>query len=240
MRVIALAVLFYLAIASLGVQLAIQQQRQVLSLSAQTTATIVEKRLEVSRTHRTTGQGFSYEASYEPLVRYEFHAQARQFTSDSVFPDTPFSGLLYGGGFARSWAEATIARFEPGQEVKAHYDPRNPIDACLIRRPSSLPYLIILLPVLVTSGFLAYFWRAPRTATSGFRRLKARWITGAWYCIGLACASHYFYVAGRDFGASGVILFSGYSLLGLIPLVCARHRRDSQSQEQRDSENTGR
>ena len=222
MRVVAFFTLLYLPLAGHGVHLAVQQQRQVLGLSAQTTATILEKRLEVSSRRRR-----EFRFSYQPVVRFQFRAQDRQFTSDNLFPETPFSGLAYGGNIAWFWAKLTLAGFRPGQETTAYYNPADPRTACLIRRPSALPYLIILLPLTVVSGFLAYFWRSSRAEANDFKLMKARVIAVAWHSIGFASAAHYFYVAGTHFGASGLMLFSGFTLLGLIPVSIGRNRKTS-------------
>lgn len=218
MRVVVLLTLLYLPVAGYGVHLAVQQQHQVLELSAQATATILEKRVEVST--RRDRNGLKY--AYQPVVRYQFRAQGRWFTRNNVFPETLFSGLIYGGSVAWSWAKRTAARFRTGQETTAYYDPTNPRISCLIRRPSSLPYLIILLPLIVVSGMLAYFWRSPQSEANHFKLLKARSIAVAWHSTGLASAAHYFYVAGSHFGASGLILFTAFAVLGLIPVAIGR------------------
>jgi len=209
--VLGFCVLFCLAIVGLGVHLVLEQQRYVTSFSAQTTATVLEKRLQQHRNSRNS----EIRITYEPVVKFQFHAQGRRVTSENVFSHD----FRVGGNLGRIVAEAPLDKFKVGQKTRAYYHPDNPEVACLIRRPSSLLYLVILLPVMVVSGLFAYFWRSSQRRGVEFKRWKAWWITTIWHTAGLASIGHYFCLAGTDYAGEALILFGVYTLLGMIPVT---------------------
>jgi hypothetical protein len=58
------------------------------------------------------------------------------------------SPYVIGGNIGSAFVRATVDRFEIGQETPLYYQPDNPTEACLIRRPSLYVYLVILGPVI--------------------------------------------------------------------------------------------
>jgi hypothetical protein len=172
------AVLTCLAVAvGSGVYLALEEQRQIMSYSATTTATVFEERLErYERPIHHGGrprhnEGSHSRFSYEPVVRYRYEAEGRQFTGANIFPE-PFR---IGGNLGYFVAKAPLDRFEVGQQTRAYYNPDNPSSVCLIRRPSMTPYVVVLAPVVVASVLVALYWRSGRP---GFKRRKAN--TAPW------------------------------------------------------------
>ena len=202
-----------------GVYLALEEQRQIMSYSATTTATIVEERLErherpnVAR-HRPREIDASSRFSYEPVVRYRYEVKGRHFTGANIFP----APVRVGGNLGYFAAKAPLDRFEVGQQTRAYYNPDNPSSVCLIRRPSMTPYLFILAPIVVASILAAVLWRSGRPE---FKRRKARWISAVWLLLGVAAAGHYFWLAGSEYGGIALTLFALYMQLGLVPVMIA-------------------
>ena len=216
-----LCVLILLAIVGFGIPQVLEQQRQVTSFSATTTAVVLEVQMEGHR----TGRGYdASRGSYvsEPVVKFQYEAQGRQFTSKGVFPDAFRQSI--GGNIGTQFARTLLERFDVGEETTAYYNPDIPAEACLIRRPSLIPYLLmILLPMVVVSGIAAYAWRS-----SGPRAIGGR-IATLWHIVGLASASHYFYLAGADYAGVALLWFGVYTQLGLVPVAFALP--DSESSE---------
>jgi hypothetical protein len=242
------AVLICLSVAGFGVYLALEEQRQILSYSATTTATIFEKRLERSarpisrvngpRDSTSRAPGFSF----EPIVRYRYEAHVRQFTGantaeleaynateeahgqqfrgTNIFPDR----LVIGGNLGNLAAAAPLDRFEIGQQTRVYYNPDKPPSTCLIRRPSIMPYLVVLAPVVAASVFVAALGRPGQP---GFKRRRARWIAAVWYLVGAAAAGHYFWLAGSEYGDGALSIFAIYSQLGLVSVIFAMPQGES-------------
>ena len=215
-----ICVLFCVAIAGFGVHQVLEQQRQVTAYSAKTTAVVLERRLE----GHWTGHGYgASRGTYvsEAVLKFRYEVQGQQFTSNSVFPGGPREGA--GGYLGERFALAVLERFQIGEETTAHYNPANPMEACLIRRPSFIPYLIVLLPTIVASGILAYLWRSSQRQAIGRR------IAAPWHVVGLAGTGHYVYLAGADHAGGALVLLGVYTQLGLIPVAFAMP--DSKSSE---------
>jgi hypothetical protein len=218
--VLGFVVLLCLAVVGFGAYLALEEQRQIISYSETTTATVVEERLERHerrfehvhrpRHHKPGRSRFSY----EPLVRYRYEAKGKQFTGTSIFPE-PFR---IGGNLGYFAAKAPLDRFEVGQQTRAYYNPGRLSSVCLIRRPSMIPYLVVLAPVIAASILVATCWRSGRP---GFKRRKARWIAAVWLFLGVAAAGHYFWLAGSEFGGVALSIFALYMQLGLVPIMIA-------------------
>ena len=206
-------ILFCLVIVGFGVHLVLEQQRRLSSFSARTTAIVLGKRLEQHERRTTRADDNRY--SYEPLVTFRFQARGKQFTSASVFPDT----FRAGGHLGRLAAKASLDQFEIGEETTVYYNPENPAEACLIRRPSFFLYLMILLPMVVVSGLVAFLWRSLQPGDLEIRRRKARWIAALWHIVGLGSVGHYFFLAGTDYGGGALVVFGVYTQLGLIPVA---------------------
>ena len=103
-------------------------------------------------------------------------------------------------------------------KTRAYFNPDNPSSVCLIRRPSIVPYLVILAPVVVASILVAVFWRSGRPE---FKRRTAGWIAAVWLLLGVAAAGHYFWLAGSEYGGIALTLFALYMQLGLVPVMIA-------------------
>ena len=213
--VLGFCVLFCLAIVGFGVHLVLEQQRQLTSFSATATATVLEKRLERHETRNIDARESRY--SYEPVVKFRFEVRGQQFTSDNVFPDT----FIVGGNLGRLAAKAPLDKFQIDEETTAYFNPENPREACLIRRPSFFLYLVILLPMIVVSGLIPSLWRSSQPGDIESKRRKGRWIAALWQIVGLSSGAHYFYLAGADYSGAALLLFGVYTQLGLIPLAFA-------------------
>ena len=209
------AVLLCLAIAGFGIHLVLEQQQRLSSFSVRTTAIVLGKQLEEHERRTTRADDNRY--SYEPIVKFRFEVQGQQFTGDSVFPDT----FRVGGNLGYSAVRAALERFQTGEETTAYFNPENPAEACLIRRPSFFTYLVVLLPIVVASGLVGFLWRSPQPGNDEFKQRKARWIAAVWHIVGLGSGGHYFYLAGADYGGAALVVFGIYTQLGLIPLTFA-------------------
>ena len=194
--ILGFAVLLCLAVVGFGFYLALEEQRQIMSYSATTTATVVEERLErferpiehVHRPHHHEPGRSRF--SYQPLVRYRYEVNGRQVIGANIFPE-PFR---IGGNLGYLAAKAPLDRFEIGQPTRAYYNPDRPSSVCLIRRPSMMPYLVLLAPVIAASVLVAALLQSGRP---GFKRQKAGWIATVWLFLGVAAAGPLF-LAGRQ------------------------------------------
>jgi hypothetical protein len=135
-------------------------------------------------------------------------------------PPKRFSPRLFqlGGNLGRVAARAPLDRFEKGKQVTAYYNPESPEEACLIRQPSVLPYLFVLLPMILVSA-LVVFWPVLPERQAAAKRRKARVVAVTWHTLGLLALAHYLFVAGSDFGGGALALFGLYTQLGLIPVI---------------------
>jgi len=223
--VLVFCVLICLTFAGFGVHLVLEQQERVLAFSGRTTAIVLNKQLKrIERRQGVRRPGVRQSRFlYEPIVKFRFAVQGREFTNDDVFPEA----FRVGGNLGHLAARALLDRFQIGEKTKAYYKPDNPAEACLIRRPSILFYLVVLLPMIVVSGTLPFVWRSPRLEDIELKRRKGCWIAALWYLVGLAVGGHYFYLAGADYAGGALALFGIYAQLGLIPLAFALPRSRS-------------
>jgi hypothetical protein len=205
--------MFCLAILGFGIHLVLEEQRQVMSFSATTTAVVLNKHVKVQ-----TFEDYEYgpQNSFEPVVAFRYEVHGQQFTGNSVFR-SPF--VIAGNGGA-AFVRATVDRFEIGCEVPAYYRPDHPAEACLIRRPSLYVYLVVLGPVIILS-LVVSVWPLRRAGSVPNHRRKGRWIAALWHVAGLAGVAHYFCLAGADYTAWAPWLFGIYTYVGLIPVAAA-------------------
>jgi len=200
----------FTALVGLGGHFVLKQQRRVESLSAETTAIVLSKEI-LSKYVRTSGTSSTPTRSEKPIVNFRFEVQDRTFSSTSIFPhDFALGGM-------KALTRAPLDRFEVDQETKAYYNPDDPKQACLVRRPSWEPYAGVLGSMIALCIVLAT-WPLQQTQGSAARRWKALLIAVLWHAVGLAVAGHYFYLAGLDYGGGALLLFGFYTLLGLMPV----------------------
>lgn len=194
-----------------GVRLVHEQAERVASFSKTTTATVLETRMHYEHMRR---HGQQSNVQYQPVVRFEYEANGQTWTADTIYPER----FRIGGNLGRVAAKAPLDQFQKGQSVTAYYNPENPAEACLIPRPSILPYLLVLAPMIIFAGSVAG-WPVPVQAASS--RRKALLITVMWYAIGLLAATHYLFVAGWRPAGAGLAILGLYLQSGLIPLHMA-------------------
>ena len=99
--------------------------------------------------------------------------------------------------------------------------PDNPAQACLIRQPSILPYLFMLVPLIVLPVIVAFLSHSPQPGDIEFKRRTGRWIAALWHIVALGSGGHYFWLAGADYGGGALVVFGVYTQLGLIPVAFA-------------------
>ena len=210
--ILGLLALLFVGLIGLGGHFALKQQRRVKAFSAKTTATVLGKQV-VMRSQRSGGETTCY---HRPVVTFRFQAQGRTFSSSSIFPHD----FEVGGN--NLFAKAPLEKFEIGQETTAYYNPNDPKQACLIRRPSFNPYALIL-GSTIALGMVVMVLLAtwPLPPQSAVKRLRALSIAVLWHAIGLASVVHYFYLAGLDYGGETLLLFGIYTQLGLFPIGAA-------------------
>jgi len=200
----------FMALIGLGGHFVLKQQRRVESLSAETTAIVLSKQI-ISRSKHTGGTSGKTTCYHKPIVHFRFEVQDRTFSSTSIFPhDFEVGGMMV-------FTRAPLDKFEVDQETKAYYNPDDPKQACLVRRPSWEPYAGVLGSMIALCIVLAT-WPLQQTQGSAARRWKALLIAVLWHAVGLAVAGHYFYLAGLDYGGGALLLFGFYTLLGLMPV----------------------
>jgi len=207
-----------MALVGLGGHLTLKQQRRVEALSAETTATVLGKQV-IRRSVRTSGGTKVYA---RPIVSFQFQAEGRTFASDRVFPHD----FEVGGGMGSVFAKAPLDGFEVDQETKAHYNPNDPDQACLIRRPSVEPYVLVL-GAMIALSFVLATWPLRQTQSNEVNRRKALLIAVLWHTMGLASVAHYFYLAGLDYGGEALLLFGLYTVLGLFPVASVLRKSKS-------------
>ena len=208
--ILGLLALSFMGLIGFGGHLAIKQQRRMESFSAKTTATVLGKQV-VRRSQRSGGKTTCY---HRPVVTFRFEVQGRTFSSSSIFPHD----FEVGGNSL--FAKAPLEKFEVGQETTAYYNPDDPKQACLVRRPSFNPYLLIL-GSMVALGMFVNAWPLPQPHSAELKRSKALLIAALWHTIGLASVVHYFHLAGLDYGGETLLLFGIYTQLGLFPIGAA-------------------
>jgi hypothetical protein len=143
--------------------------------------------------------------TYAPLVHFTYRVDGVEHTAHTPFP------LETSGGSA--WAHAAAARFAPGQQVTAWYNPAAPDEAYLIREADFFPYLFILFPMLHVCAGLAVWWFAGSpglTPLGKARRLLG--ITAIWSAVGILAGAHFASVGGV-FDALALGAFAGYGAL---------------------------
>jgi hypothetical protein len=206
-------ILLCLAVLAFGIHLVLEEERQVSSFSATTTAVVLDRRVNV---RRLPGEHGGWGETYEPIVTFQYEVQGQRFKGNRVFRN-PFQ---IGGNLGDAFVRATVDRFEAGQRVPAYYKPDNPAEACLIRRPELWVYLGLLGPAMVLS-FVLSMWPAPQAGSVEHARRKGRWIAAVWHIMGLSAAIHYFHLAGADYFVVAPWLFGIYTYAGLIPVAVA-------------------
>lgn len=154
--------------------------------------------------------------TYAPLVHFTYRVDGVERTAHTPFPlETSSSG---------NWAHEVVARYKPGQQVTAYYNPAAPDEAYLVREADVFPYLFILFPMLHVCAGLAVWWFAgARNLTPRGKALRLGGITAIWSTVGILAATHYASIGGvfdglalGAFGAYGGIalcLFLGWSKL---------------------------
>lgn len=207
-------VLLCLVILGFGIHFVLQEQRQVMSLSATTTAVVLTKQIQ-KHEYETPDPG-DPTCAFEPVVTYRYEAHGQQFTSNRVFP-APFQA---GGNIGEAFAQATLARFEIGRDTPVYYQPDSPTDVCLLRRPSLIAYLAILGPVIVL-GIIVCFWPSRQAGSVACKQRKGRLVAAIWHLAGLASGFHYFGVAGANYAPTAPWLFGIYTYIGMIPAAVA-------------------
>lgn len=205
-------VLLCLVISVFGVHLVLKHQRQVLAYSGQARGTVLDKRVGSHR--RSYRGGDRSRHAYEPVVKYRYQVNDREFTAPNVFP----YNYRIGGNIGRMAAKAPLDSFQVDQETVVYFKPGNPAEACLIRRPSSLLYLVILMPTIVASVIFGFLLPLPK-------QQKALAVASLWHVVGFACIGHYLWVAGSHFAGGALVLFGVYTQLGLVPVALALPRR---------------
>lgn len=77
--------------------------------------------------------------SYRPIIQYSYSVNGRKYTNDNIY-----TGSSQASYSQPSDAENIIRRFNRGEEVVIHYDPKEPSSSYLIRDESFwTEYLII-------------------------------------------------------------------------------------------------
>jgi hypothetical protein len=87
-----------------------------------------------------TVRGSKGGVSYKPVVGYTYTYDGRPYTAYGVTPINISAG--------QSWARAMAARFRPASIATAYVNPRQPASAFLVREPSLMPLIFVLVPVL--------------------------------------------------------------------------------------------
>ena len=177
----------------------------------------------------TSFKGSKGTVHYVPEVRYQYAVEDKSYQSKNLAP-LPVSGR-------QDWAKAIASRYQTGQSCRAFRDPRNPSRAILIRRFGFEPYfemLEMVLVIAVGSFFALRMWatrkREPAPAEKGWfeikpelggrqRLLAAKVCTWAWYGLGTVPAALFFLCVPPPYDQRAVIVFIGFAMFGLIPLV---------------------
>jgi hypothetical protein len=79
--------------------------------------------------------------SYKPVIRYTYTYDGIPYSSYGVTPiDISAS---------EAWARSIVARYHPEAVTTAYVDPGNPASALLVREPSLIPLVFVVIPVLL-------------------------------------------------------------------------------------------
>ena len=78
--------------------------------------------------------------SYKPVVGYSYTYDGIQYSSYAVTPIDISAG--------EGWARSMAARYRPGSIATAYVNPGHPASAFLVREPSLMPLLFVVIPVL--------------------------------------------------------------------------------------------
>ena len=225
---LSIVVVLSLVTSGFGVYCVVRNHAKVASLSATTTGVVLAKHLERRRSGGINRRGRNIrnplrdelrnrkrKLAWEPQVKYRYKAHGQSLTSDRVFPPA-----LGGGNYlGRLEAKAMLERFQVGQETQVWFNPADPLESCLIRRPTLAAYALVLLPLGI--GFFASALIAARShgEDAGVRRGPIFVIGALWHTAGLLSASHYFSLARTDYAGMALALFGIYTLLGMIPVA---------------------
>jgi len=204
-----LLALLFSALMGLGVHLILKEQESVSALSEQTTATVVGKQV-VKESNRTGGEIYIF---YRPVLSYRYQVGERTYSGSRVFPED----FAVGGNLGHVFVRAPLEAFEVDQETKAYYNPDDPSQVCLIRRPAFWSYGIVLGATVALSIVLATFPAQDDNAS----RLKGQMITALWYVVGLATAVHYSRLAGAHCAGLASLVLGLYMVWGLFPVSAA-------------------
>jgi len=158
-------------------------------------------------------RGSKGSTSYQPKIDFRYLVAGNEYHADAVYP---LSGESSSDAAA---AQAVVQQFQPGQEVTAWYDPYDPSSAFLIHRCSFFPYIFLLFPMIHIAAGLSIALLAGVTPTQRAKRLGL--ITGLWWAVGLACASHYA-LAGGIFSTLPTVSLGIYAAVGCGWLIVWR------------------
>lgn len=92
---------------------------------------------EIRRDVDTDSEGYS-SATYTPEVEYTYEVSGQVFTGKKIS-----FGFKTGYG-NRSKAEARLANYPEGSQVTVYYDPANPGDAVVERKPSGTSTMMVV------------------------------------------------------------------------------------------------
>ena len=151
--IVGLAVLLMLfgvgfgTIGGLGVRKQYIMMKTHLPIQATVLSTAVE-----SRTTRNMDDRAGRRTSYFPVVEYRYEVGGVSYVSKQVFPK--------GYGARRKWANRFINEYRVDQTVEACYNPEDPSEAFLAKRPNLVVLVFVMLsPVLIVLGFLVLKFR---------------------------------------------------------------------------------
>jgi len=210
--------LFGSLFACIGIGLAWRQSAKI-SAARPAEAVVLSSHIETHHSDDST--------TYKPIVEYRYEVDGRTYTCDNVMPLSISSG--------HSWARRIVQQFPDGKQTTAHYDPKNPQKAFLIKRPSFFPYIFILFPMIFISVGVGIFCsagassrRPPVPVASGEAwfeltpkrnigaKARGSWLgTGAWLAVGCAAAGHYFVTARPNYEVTAYVFSGIYALVGI-------------------------
>lgn len=149
--------------------------------------------------------------TYAPVVHFTYRVGGVEHTAHTPQPMEISSG-------DRGAAQRVVARFTPGQQVTAWYNPAAPDEAYLIREADFFPYLFILFPMLHFTAGLAVWWFAgARNLTARGKARRLGGIAAIWSAVGILCGAHYASIGGAfDVLAVGAFCAYGAVALGLF------------------------
>lgn len=117
-----------------------------------------------------------------------------------------------------SWAQGCIDLLPQGTDVTAYYNPNNPAEAFLLRRPAFVPYLFVLFPMIFIAIGLWLIYPPAKTLNR---------ITTIWLAVGLVVSIHYLRLANPVELLAKVSL-AIYGLIGLgMVFAIVRKKRNT-------------